>query len=131
MRLRSALPSLSILVSSTRIGCWGEMNSSSCRSRAVTPRRLTPESFTPVELSPAWSADGRWIAFTSFDDEKLGHVWKIPAAGGQMTQLTKVAGEYLQPAWAPDGRELVVTRGTGGFLHDRAELSGERELSRA
>lgn len=85
-----------------------------------TPRRLTPESFTPVELSPAWSADGRWIAFTSFDDEKLGHVWKIPAAGGQMTQLTKVAGEYLQPAWAPDGRELVVTRGTGGFLRQHS-----------
>ena len=85
-----------------------------------TPRRLTPVSFTPVELSPAWSADGRWIAFTSFDDEKLGHVWKIPAAGGQMTQLTKVAGEYLQPAWAPDGRELVVTRGTGGFLRQHS-----------
>ena len=37
-----------------------------------------------------------------------------------MTQLTKVAGEYLQPAWAPDGRELVVTRGTGGFLRQHS-----------
>jgi Tol biopolymer transport system component len=84
-----------------------------------TPHRLTPASFTPLELSPAWSPDGQWVAFTSFDDEKLGHVWKIRVngtTGGEMTQLTKVAGEYLQPAWSPDGRELVVTRGTGGFL---------------
>ena len=88
-----------------------------------TPHRLTSASFHPLELSPAWSPDGQWVAFTSFDDEKLGHLWKIRvngASGGEMTQLTKVAGEYLQPAWAPDGHELVVTRGTGGFLRQHS-----------
>jgi len=86
-----------------------------------TPKRLTPSTFQPVELSPAWSPDGQWIAFTSFDDEKLGHVWKMRAAGGaEMVQLTKIAGEYMNPAWAPDGRELVVTRGNGGFLRQHS-----------
>jgi Tol biopolymer transport system component len=84
------------------------------------PRRLTPSTFAPVELSPAWSPDGQWIAFTSFDNEKLGHLWKIRATGGPMVQLTKVAGEYLQPAWAPDGTELIVTRGNGGFLRQHS-----------
>ena len=80
------------------------------------PKRLTPASFTAVELSPAWSPDGQWVAFTTFDDEKLGALWKVRAGGGEPVRLTKVAGEYLQPAWSPDGRELVVTRGNGGFL---------------
>jgi len=85
-----------------------------------TPKRLTPASFTTVELSPAWSPDGQWIAFTTFDDEKLGHLWKVRATGGEPVRLTKFAGEYLQPAWAPDGRELVVTRGNGGFLRQHS-----------
>ena len=84
------------------------------------PRRLTPASFTMIELSPAWSPDGQWIAFTTFDDENLGHVWKVRSAGGEPVRLTKAAGEYLQPAWAPDGRELVVTRGNGGFLRQHS-----------
>lgn len=84
-----------------------------------TPRRLTPDSFTPLELSPAWSPDGQWIAFASFDDEKLGHLFKVRATPGgdrRPVQLTKQAGEYLHPAWSPDGAELVVTHGSGGFL---------------
>lgn len=85
-----------------------------------TPRRLTPAGFEPVELSPAWSPDGQWVAFTSFDDEKLGHLWKIRPAGGEMVRLTRIAGEYLHPAWAGDGRELVVTRGNGGFLRQHS-----------
>lgn len=85
-----------------------------------TPRRLTPASFTGVELSPAWSPDGQWIAFTTFDDEKLGSLWKVRAAGGEPVRLTKVAGEYLNPAWAPDGQELIVTRGNGGFLRQHS-----------
>jgi Tol biopolymer transport system component/imidazolonepropionase-like amidohydrolase len=85
-----------------------------------TPRRLTPASFAAVELSPAWSPDGQWIAFATFDDEKLGALWKVRAAGGEPIRLTKVAGEYLHPAWAPDGRELIVTRGNGGFLRQHS-----------
>jgi hypothetical protein len=37
-----------------------------------TPRRLTPEGFAPFEVSPAWSPDGRWIAFATVDDSVGG-----------------------------------------------------------
>lgn len=69
-----------------------------------------------VELSPAWSPDGRWIAFTTWSDEIGGHVWKAPAAGGRPIQLTSLAGEYLNPSWSPDGRAIVVAKGTGAGL---------------
>lgn len=81
---------------------------------AGSPRRLTPESFTPFEFAPAWSPDGRSLAFTTWDDTARGALWRIPAApGGVPERLTREAGEYLNPVWTPDGRELVVVRGTG------------------
>jgi Tol biopolymer transport system component/imidazolonepropionase-like amidohydrolase len=84
-----------------------------------SPHRVTPDSFGPLEMSPAWSPDGRWLAFTSWDDEHLGHVWKIAASGGEPQRLTPEPGEYLNPVWSPDGQQLVVTRGSGATLRGR------------
>jgi Tol biopolymer transport system component len=83
------------------------------------PRRLTANDsndVVTVELTPAWSNDGRWIAFTTWSDEDGGHLWRIPATGGQAQRLTEHASEYLNPVWSPDDREIVVTRGSGNGL---------------
>jgi Tol biopolymer transport system component len=78
-----------------------------------TARRLTAASFSPLEYSPAWSHDGRWIAFTSWDEKTGGSVWKVPAAGGAPQPLTKEAGEYVNTVWSPDDSYVVVSRGSG------------------
>jgi len=83
------------------------------------PRRLTPESFDPLEYSGAWSPDGRWIAFTTWDDFERGHLWQIPVDGGAPERLSADAGEYVNPVWAPDGRSLIVTRGSGATARGR------------
>jgi Tol biopolymer transport system component len=77
------------------------------------PRRLTDASFTDLEFSPAWSADGRWLAFTSWDDKKRGQLWKVSSRGGTPQRLTEQAGEYVNPAWSPDGRQILMMRGAG------------------
>lgn len=77
------------------------------------PRRLTSASFGASEFAPAWSPDGRWVVFTSWDDVEGGHVWRVPARGGQPRRLTVEPGEYLNPAWSLDGRQLVMLRGAG------------------
>lgn len=64
----------------------------------------------PLETGPAWSHDGRWVAYTSWDDVHGGHVWKVPAQGGTPTRLTTTPGRYAQLAWRPDGGALVVNR---------------------
>jgi dipeptidyl aminopeptidase/acylaminoacyl peptidase len=61
--------------------------------------------------SPAWSPDGRWIAFLS--GQKVGSgIFLIHPDG---TGLHAIGNRHLElggdpPAWSPDGRTLVYTR---------------------
>jgi Tol biopolymer transport system component len=84
-----------------------------------SPRRVTGGDDALQEFAPAWSPDGRWLAYTTWDDTAGGHLWKVPAAGGAPTRLTPEAGEYLHPAWSPDGTELVLVRGAGATRRGR------------
>jgi Tol biopolymer transport system component len=86
------------------------------------PRRLTPDSFGPHEFQPAWSPDGRSIAFTTWQDEQRGALWVTAAQRGTPRRLTRDPGEYLNPGWAPDGRELVVARGAGATARGQTLL---------
>ncbi|HEY5656200.1 MAG TPA: amidohydrolase family protein, partial [Myxococcota bacterium] len=91
-----------------------------------SPRRLTPEDFAPLEYAPAWSPDGRFVAFTSVDAAQVGHVWKVPAAGGAPQRLSLASGEYFHPVWSPDGESLVVVRGAGATARGRALVANPR-----
>ncbi len=85
-----------------------------------SPRRLTPEDFPPPqEFAPAWSPDGRWIAFTTWDELEGGHLWKVSAGGGDPVRITRAAGEWVHPTWRPDGREILVLRGSGATARGR------------
>ena len=81
-----------------------------------SPRRLTDAgrdphpADQPLETGPAWSHDGRWVAYTSWGDVHGGHVWKVPAHGGAPTRLTTAPGRYARLAWRPDDGALIVNR---------------------
>ena len=72
-------------------------------------------------MSPAWSPDGRWIAFLSNRAEGWD-LYAAPAAGGDAQRLTRGATAD-DPAWSPDGRRVAVHR-RGGI--DLARLDGGR-----
>ena len=66
------------------------------------PQRLT--SGNAREFQPAWSPDGKSIAYVTWSSAG-GQLWKIPAAGGTPQQLSKSLAVYSNPAWSPDGTE--------------------------
>jgi Tol biopolymer transport system component len=72
------------------------------------PKRLT--SGNAREFEPAWSPDGRSIAYVTWWNG-AGQMWKISADGGTAQQLTKVPALYSDPVFSPDGTRIVALRG--------------------
>ena len=76
-------------------------------SAAVSPRALTEAVPRQFDLLPAWSPDGRQIAFVRVGGGRC-LVMAIPAAGGAARELGEcIGGEAHSLAWFPDGKGLV------------------------
>jgi TolB protein len=64
-------------------------------------------------ISPAWSPDGRSLAYVSFETQKAV-VWVQDVRSGLRKAVASFRGSNSAPAWSPDGRELAVTLSQGG-----------------
>jgi Tol biopolymer transport system component len=98
------------------------------RSRSDGSDRLQL-TFPPLRAhAPAWSPDGRSIAFVG---QVPGGFWKIyltSAEGGVTRPLTKEDRLEWSPTWSPDGRQLAFTVDDAGIRIFDADSGGESEL---
>jgi serine/threonine protein kinase len=70
--------------------------------------------FYDVPDGPAFSPDGRSIAYFQAHTGPLGDLWAIEAAGGTPRQLTSDLTEAGWPVWTPDGRTIVFSSARAG-----------------
>ena len=59
-------------------------------------------------ISPAWSPDGKQLAYVSFEKQKAV-VYTQDAASGARRAIADFRGSNSAPAWSPDGQQLAVT----------------------
>ncbi len=64
-------------------------------------------------LSPAWSADGKQIAYVSFETQRPA-IYQQTIATGERKKLTNFPGLNSAPAWSPDGKHLAMVLSKDG-----------------
>jgi TolB protein len=83
------------------------------------------ESREPI-MSPAWSPDGRKLAYVSFEN-KAAEIYVQTLRTGLRQKVSSRAGVNGAPAWSPDGRKLALTlsRGEGNLDLYTLDLAGQ------
>lgn len=75
------------------------------------------------EFEPAFSPDGKTIAYVTWDDEAMGSIRMVSPATKQSYILTKEKGIYRTPAFSPDGMWVVYQKEDGnshqGYTHSK------------
>ena len=93
-------------------------------------QRVVLDSAQPI-MSPAWSADGQWLAYVSFENKRSA-VFVQRVRTGERRKVSARAGINGAPSWSPDGRKLALTLGGSGGNLDLYVLDlATQELTRA
>ncbi|MBL8330190.1 MAG: Tol-Pal system protein TolB [Rubrivivax sp.] len=74
--------------------------------------RVALTSNEPI-ISPAWSPDGRELAYVSFETQRAV-VWVQDLQSGRRSTVANFPGTNSAPAWAPTGGQLAVTLSRDG-----------------
>jgi TolB protein len=71
--------------------------------------RMILETLSPI-MSPAWSADGQWLAYVSFEKRRSA-VYVQRVRTGERVRVSAKAGINGAPSFSPDGKRLALTLG--------------------
>ncbi len=83
-------------------------------SDGETPKPVL-ESEQPI-MSPAFSPDGLWLAYVSFE-ARVAAIYVQKLATGERRRVSARRGVNGAPGWSPDGRKLALTlSGSAGNL---------------
>ena len=83
---------------------------------AATPVPLTGDKADVIEAFPAFSRDGKQMAYVRWSDDKLGEIVLADARGQNRRVISARPGHYANLAFSPDGKSIAFESRTGGYL---------------
>jgi eukaryotic-like serine/threonine-protein kinase len=96
------------------------------------PKKLLTQDYGSTVISsyasggdydPAWSPDGKRIAFTSIENRSPG-IYIMDANGKNRVRASKSGASENSPRWSPDGNKLIFTSLTNGIMVFTSNLDG-------
>ncbi len=117
--VRSPVPWATLAFSKSEVAGGGVYVSGRGRARLILP----------AASDPAWSPDGRRLAYLAPGAGGAADVYVADADGTNRGRLTVTELEEASPTWAPDGRRLAVER-NGSIVLLRADGVEGRTLAR-
>jgi tricorn protease-like protein/C-terminal processing protease CtpA/Prc len=94
------------------------------------PRQITDTSGA-AERTPAWSPDGRWIAY--FSDESGEYELYVTQSDGKGEPRRVTTGNktyFFSITWAPSSEKLIITDKAGNIILVEVESGEQRVLDR-
>jgi Tol biopolymer transport system component len=93
-------------------------------------RLTTPPAGIPGDTQPAFSPDGRWLAFARYHTGSESDLYLVPTTGGEPKPLTHDYAMIDGLSWLPDSSGLVFAsnRTRGNMALWRLNLAGPEEL---
>ena len=89
---------------------------------------MLPDGSRPIILAhgddPAWSPDGRRIAFWFYGPRSSGGIFVMDGDGSNLRQISP---DGYQPTWSPDGQRIAF--GCGGICIMNADGTGRRIIT--
>ncbi|HVR99876.1 MAG TPA: S9 family peptidase [Thermoanaerobaculia bacterium] len=82
---------------------------------SAPPRRLTWNE--GADSAPAWSPDGKSLAFVSKRGDGEPQLYILPVAGGEAEPVTKLPVGVQDPRWFPDGKRIAFLASTWADLN--------------
>lgn len=86
------------------------LNLKTLQSQTLT----TPPDGWEGDLTPAFSPDGKRIAFSRASETAVRDLYWIASTGGQVHQITHDSAGIDSLAWFPDGKSIVFSSNRGG-----------------
>lgn len=71
---------------------------------------------------PAWSPDGKWLAYSKPDVSRVTDIYLSPSTGGEEKRVTFESFSEGSPRFSPDGRKLFFTRNDSTSFSQAAGL---------
>lgn len=107
--LGGEISSLGLSPSGARVAVEARGEIFSVAAKAGDTRNMTRSSASR-ERFPAWSPDGKTIAYVSDENDPMGgfHVYTQPQLGGPATRITDQPLPIQSIAWSPDGKKISM-----------------------